>query len=471
MTLIHMILLLAAYQNVVSAGPLPRADRRQLLQSYANTTQTLPSLSQTGSTAYPSASPSKGQLVNADTAIVIEPVQRTVVTHVIPAVTFLNPKGEPIATQTAETVLSTSYFTPTPQPAPSPSTPTTSSTPSSSKPPVSSISISSSKPIQFTSSPALAAPMSSQAAVESGPVNQTSRPAFTYSPEEGQSAVSTISSTSISTIKSPAGNATGLPGFDHPGSAPTGVMPPKAPLSSAATNSTRTSKAGKQPSTALVTTGSTSNSPVVVTKTEYTTVFPSPTISTPLGGSELIAGSTPIQASQPVLSSSKASPALLLPTSLVPPPVVIITQYTTVAPAPTGGAPAASNTPTIPAPVPSAPSPPPVVPQPSSPVAEPSKPSPSSATPPASSSRGTQVPAQSSSPAAPPLPPKVSSSPTLVQPSPAQSTLSSIASSTTSEGPLIITPIAPSQIFTVTVTATEKETVTETATVSVTVTA
>ncbi|KAH7410221.1 hypothetical protein DE146DRAFT_342584 [Phaeosphaeria sp. MPI-PUGE-AT-0046c] len=466
MTIIYILLLLAAYQNV-SAGPLPRENKRQLFKSYTNTTQTPVSVSRPISTSYSSASPSR--LVNADTAIVIEPVQRTVVTHVISAVTFLNLKGEPIATLEAETVLSTSYFTPTPQAAPSPSAPGTSSVLPSSTPLVPSVPSLSSKAIPFTSSPALAVPMSSQTAV-SGPMNQTSRPAFTYSPEEGQSAAPTISPTSVLNSKPPAGNSTGLPGFDHPGSAPSGAVPPVASLSSAVTSSTRSPGPGTQSTTAPIATGSASNSPVVVTKTEYTTVFPSPTFSTPVDGSELIAGSTPpVQAPQPIQTSSNASPALLSPTPLAPPPVVIITQYTTVAPAPTGGAPKASSTPTAPGAVPSVPSPP-VAPQPSSPVAEPPKPIPSSAKPSAPSSRAPAVPAQPSSPAASSLPVQLSSSPTpSPQPPSASSASSPAASSTTTEGPLIITPIAPSQVFTVTVTATEKETVTETATVSVTV--
>lgn len=41
------------------------------------------------------------QSVGADTALVVEPIQQTVFTHVIPAITFLNPEGKPLATEDA----------------------------------------------------------------------------------------------------------------------------------------------------------------------------------------------------------------------------------------------------------------------------------------------------------------------------------------------------------------------------------
>lgn len=429
-----------------------------------------------------------GDIAEADTALVVEPIQRTVITHIIPGITFHNPEGVPVITDEPQTILSTIYITPTPAPKldeTSSASPIPSPTPS---PEVASTE-SNNIPIASTSIPADVT--SSVAAVENGTASETSQqgPMFTYSPKEETTATPVASPTqdrisNSTTAESIAPSSGALPGFNHPGSASRSVRPTgNAPISTIAPSSTlAVVESSGQPvlpapsaSDSLVD-DTESTTHIYVTKTEYTTVYPSATPSvlntttvepaapteaqnTPPGqpaGSDPYA--TPIPSAQPLESAALSSnSAAALPTTSLQPPVVIITQYTTVTPAPEAQpteAPAPSST-IQPAPsiAPSAPYEDPST----SAVAQPTATPPGATSPaePAPSSEAQVPPSPTASP-----PAAISSSTTeAVQPPPEPTS--------TSEGPLIITPIAPSQIFTVTVTETEKETVTETATVTV----
>ncbi|KAH8727947.1 hypothetical protein GQ44DRAFT_757847 [Phaeosphaeriaceae sp. PMI808] len=519
MTMFPKILLLAACSTLITAGPVPRNERRQLFTSFTNTTihasSTIQSFqasssgsasssivtSVVGPLSATSSLPS-GQQVNADTALIIEPIQSTIITRVISAVTFLNLKGEPVATQNAETILSTSFFTPTPAPAPaSPSSTVPSSSPNPASSPNTKLPVPSlkSSTVSLLSTTALALPISSQVAVESEPKNGTNLPSFTYSPEESNTRASSITPTPIITSKAPTGNTTGLPGFNHPRFSSRTIQPSSVGISSAAeqssaipktsapTASSTTLNSPIQPAPAASNSASSSengalSTPVpnatdsitrtriVITKTEYTTVFPSPsTIATssaaiqqpspPPKGSELVAGSTSAQIQQPIASPSPVT----VPTTILAPPPVIVTQYTTVTPK--------SNPAEVPT-TPAVPVPTTIAPVLSS-AGVPSS-SPSSPAPPRPSSKVPGAPIQPTSVAAPPLAPQASSSTTPSAQLPPVSSMKPpppAVPSSTSDGPLIINPIASSQLFTVTVTATEKETVTATATVTVSVTA
>ncbi|CAO2654234.1 Nn.00g109670.m01.CDS01 [Neocucurbitaria sp. VM-36] len=524
MAIISIVMLLAACSTSVIAGPVPQNPRRQLFTSYANTSLTASSttdviqasssanvvstflrssespiaLSTLLSKALPLSAPNPEQTVNADTALVVEPIQQTVFTHIIPAITFLNPKGEPLVTEDPQTILSTSYITPTPAPTTeesSSTTPTPSITPSQASMPTESSTIALSSNIN---SEALS---TSVAAVENGTASTTSQraPMFTYSPEGEETrtplASPTLVSASISTTSEQSvPSSGGLPGFEHPGSASrsiqvtspaanstiatiSSVAVPESSANSSSPSSPLGSPTGN-PAPALTSEGAESTTHLFVTTTEYTTVYPSSTPSDvapsvpqastlePAAPTEaqntLSAQQTSSQvAASPALSAQpqeSAAPALssataALPTSpLDPPPFVIVTQYTTVTPT-SGSSPTESPS------------------TPSSATSSPAYANPSSSSSTAEPSSTSPAASPSTSPAAPPPP---SSTSETAQPAPAPTETPSIPvpepapSSTTSEGPLIITPIAPSQIFTVTVTTTEKETIRETATVTVT---
>ncbi|PSN64557.1 hypothetical protein BS50DRAFT_77284 [Corynespora cassiicola Philippines] len=500
--------LLAACSSV-TAGPVPDQYRRPNQPRFfifSNTSSivlkasSLPSAS--SSTLLPPMvknSPS-ALPVNADTAVIIEPVQPTVITHTKPGITFLLPDGRPFITDSPQTVLSTSFLTditPTPSSSKRPK-------PEASSMPVSLPYIQSSIGMG-TFAPSSLIP-TSQAESEKNMSGSMSyqTPMFTYSPDDRE----TRTSSPLTSSKQASGASTQLPslpgGFISrvtPTSASTqnASMPITIPTHSSVLLSTKTmlsitvqttllSSLKTNPGTLLPETPST----IVMTLTQYTTVFPTPLVSeAPTAQSSTspssMLSSAP-QSSSAALSSvpsqgqeSTASPPGLPSTSLSVPPVVVITMYTTVAPTP----PTAPEV-TLSSVVSEAPPP-----QASSPVSSvvPSEPL-SSQTRSATTSQAPEMPSftyqppssvtseasvqppvfPSSKPAEPTLSkPAITSSkpipsappPTSVEPVPEPS-----ASSLTSEGPLIITPIPPSQIFTVTETVTEKETVTVTATVT-----
>ncbi|KAH9869629.1 hypothetical protein IAQ61_006838 [Plenodomus lingam] len=463
-------------------------------------------------------------LVDAETALIVQPIQQSVFTSIAPAITFQNTAGEDIATEEPQTILSTLFITPTPTPAPQQSSsaipsPTPTSSPEA-KPAESSTLIASSRGFSAVLS-------SSVAAVENTTASETSLqiPQFTYSPEEDSSTLpaSPTANPTSGTLNPSSG---GLPGFSHPGSAPLNPTAGNGNSSVLPTgNSTLIQSTAQTPvptvdSSSIVAPSSTINSstsislnpnapspsePVVedttsmvyVTETQYTTVFPSPSPTERLSSSQSplapvvptdAQNTLPAEQSSTVVSSSCSSVSTLsaaLPPH--PPPVVIITQYTTVTqPKPTD-APEAPSAPPAPAPVPGptlAPIPS-VAPEPSSTSSAPAPVLSSSSspvvpepqpTPPLQSPEDSPVPSASEPTVAPPAvtessapPPEASASTTQDVPAPTEAppepSSEPIPTSTT-EGPLIITPIAPSQIFTVTVTATD--TIRETTTVTVT---
>jgi len=119
--------LLAAYFTVVIAGPLPHlrhlsSVNPEVVPIVLLTKKRSPYYTNTSSTSIPLffeapkstsvATPSSvTQNVEADTAVVIEPVDRTMFTQTQPAITFVDPDGTPMATQPEETVFSTSFIT------------------------------------------------------------------------------------------------------------------------------------------------------------------------------------------------------------------------------------------------------------------------------------------------------------------------------------------------------------------------
>src|SRR5690242_915773 len=199
----------SSYTNSTSIASTT-IEASQSLHTVKETSSTLLSASEStpkpvfGFFELPRPSPSE-PYANAETAVIIKPVQPTVFTQIAPGVTFLLPDGQTIATQTPEVLLSTSYITsPTSLPtveiqssaisedvAASPSTPAESQA--------------------LNSFPAKGL-SSSQAEVESEAQSATSYspPMFTYSPEDpataASSAVSTIIASSIaasSVVESP----------------------------------------------------------------------------------------------------------------------------------------------------------------------------------------------------------------------------------------------------------------------------
>ncbi|KAH6864792.1 hypothetical protein BKA58DRAFT_423307 [Alternaria rosae] len=206
MAIFSTILLLAACSTSINAGPVPKNHRRQLFPSYANTTSTI-------------ASTSGQQVAEAETAIIVEPIRQTIFSSIAPAITFVLPDGKPLVTQDPQTVFSTSYITPSPLPTPeetSSAVATSSVTPSPKPTPTESSDVSVSSALS-----------SSVAAVENKTASETSRkaPMFTYSPiEETSTSLATPNASATSAVL--ASTTAGLPGFTHPGAAPSG--PPSA---------------------------------------------------------------------------------------------------------------------------------------------------------------------------------------------------------------------------------------------------
>ncbi|KAH9861554.1 hypothetical protein J1614_011304 [Plenodomus biglobosus] len=530
MAITYIIALLAAYSSLILAGPVPRHDRRQAFVSYANSSSirssTLDNLPTSNAIVDSLSTLAAGSdlLAIPETALIVQPIQQSVFTSVLPAITFQNPDGEDIATGDPETILSTAFITPTPTPAPQQSSSASPSpTPSSSleaKPAESNTLIASSTIIS-------ADLRTSIAAVENTTASETSKqvPQFTYSPEEDNSLVS-ASPTAIPTSETLILSSGGLPGFNHPGSkslgptasagissvAPTSnssssqstvqtPAPTIIPSSIAVPISTANSSVSLNPSAPSASESGVEDitSKVYVTETQYTTVFPSvsPTgfessSQTPLATAAPTEGQNnlPVEQSSSkavFASSNRSTAAPILSTALPPPPppVVIITQFTTVTPNPDSEptrAPEASSALPLPEP---GPSPAPIssaTPEPSTSLAVEPVPSSSSvvaeppSVPPSQAPESPPMPSVSESTSSPPAvtesstsPPEASASPTQDVPEPTEAPPAPSPEpipTSTSEGPLIITPIPPSQIFTVTVTATD--TIRETTTVTVT---
>ncbi|EUC51334.1 hypothetical protein COCMIDRAFT_58884, partial [Bipolaris oryzae ATCC 44560] len=150
MVIFSKILLLAACSTCVVGGPVPRNHQRRQFTGYFNTSSII-------------SSTSEKVVAQLDTALVVEPIQPTVFTSIAPGITFVNPDGEPLATQDPETVLSTSFITPTQKPTTEKSysvIPTSTTTPGLKQAPVES------SPTPTLSSDALSALSSSVKAAE-----------------------------------------------------------------------------------------------------------------------------------------------------------------------------------------------------------------------------------------------------------------------------------------------------------------
>ncbi|CAG5184882.1 uncharacterized protein ALTATR162_LOCUS11129 [Alternaria atra] len=209
MAIFSIILLLAAYSTSIIAGPVPQAHRRQLFTSYTNTTSTI-------------FSTSEQKTAEAETAIIVEPIQQTVVTSIAPAITFVNPDGKPLVTQDPQTIFSTSFITPSPLPTTEESSSavaTPSVTPSPVPTPIESISVPISSVIGSS------AFSSSVDAVDNKTASETSQqvPMFTYSPIEEETSTSLATPTAPATSAIPASTTGGLPGFTHPAAAPSNL--------------------------------------------------------------------------------------------------------------------------------------------------------------------------------------------------------------------------------------------------------
>jgi len=210
------LLLLAACVSLITAGPVPRQERRPQFPTSSdqslNVSSTVKSVltyqSITGQSSFLSVE--SELVVHAETALVVQPIKQSVFTSIIPAVTFQNPDGENIATEDPQTILSATYLTPTPTSAPqqSSNTPPTASSEPTSK----------SRGVFLSNTDMLAAPSTSLAAVEHITASETSQriPSFTYSPQE-DSAASPAVSTAIPTGETLIQTSGGLPVFTHPG--------------------------------------------------------------------------------------------------------------------------------------------------------------------------------------------------------------------------------------------------------------
>ncbi|KAF2477985.1 uncharacterized protein BDR25DRAFT_348283 [Lindgomyces ingoldianus] len=506
MAIFHTIWLLAACSTLVIAGPVPQHYRNLHYPRFENTSSRvssvlqglpaeIPSTTHLLFTASPSLliSASSSAPVNAETPeIVITPIERSLSTVIIPAVTFKNPDGQPLQTREGQTVVLT-YFIPNPPTAAPPEAPsTTSSIPpetSTNEAPVTSRAKSSQQ--SDTASSASTSSRSDSAKHTESALSVTSYqgPQFTYQPSGsslGASSSQTIaklpsattllsfgpsesSSTTgasrtllegipntLSFTAVPSGSGAGSPASQS--SSSTGAVNPPEQLTTApSASSVISSKIGAASSTiaessnvaqSSIVSGSSNltakPSLVIVTKTEFTTVFPSTTAANnPPSSLQPSNSETNAAAASSTLVPTQSSSSAGLPTTPLPlPPVVTVTRYTTVPPSPptsaASQAPASSkNTPA------SGP--------PASSSAVSSEPLSSQV---AATSSNAPVPPPSSTPIAPLLPATTVPPPSSSAPPPEPST------SSTSESKLIVTPIPASQIFTITETVTEKETVT-----------
>ncbi|PVH99050.1 hypothetical protein DM02DRAFT_615328 [Periconia macrospinosa] len=456
--------LLAASSSLVIAGPLPLQFRSPFYPYFRNSTaiSSAPALltSSKSSEQLPSTTSNPiSEIAEANTAIVVEPIGRTIITHTQPAITFLDPKGRPLITQAVETLLSTSFFT---QSKPTPSrraSSQSSSIPASASPPA----ISSVRTSTVKASPPSSVAATSSKLVTRLPSNgtvaiTTSSPNAPYSSKEGnretisQGEQQSINSSSLisTTTKSMLSTATirqssnQLQGTTSASSTPSNaaaiptIQRPTSRFDQSAPEPQNTStKSGFQPGRDPTP----SRSVVFVTQTDYTTVTPS------------------VASTSKIASTSISS--VLPSTSLSPPPAVTITSSI-----PT---PQTSITPT------SAPS------LPSSVVSGTGAASQSSAAsltakPSGGGNGGSgfQYPTRSSAigsaptTAASPSTASTSASSNIPAASSSRPTASpSVPASSISNTPLIVTPINPSQLFTITVTATttQKETAMVTTTV------
>lgn len=403
----------------------------------------------------------------------VTPIDHTVFTRTEAAITFVNPKGDPLVTQPEETLLSTSYITgssstdtPTPKASPRVSSPVALETSTSTKGSCSVVK--SSRQATIKPSDRL-----SSNATASGTIPQA--PMFTYEPkgsttasdEQRPTVVITISSfTTITQDSNSTESQTGQPSVPTNSNLipSTTLLQSTIALPSSPNNGTVASTQVELSSSAQRT--------VFVTSTQYTTLFPSsqtssqaatepsPQLSSSAVATEpansTLTQSSSLSATQATatLITSSSTPPSLPTSSLSPPPVIVITpSVATVSESaalssvatetssnggagfayPTQGQAASSDVP----------------------PASPSTSSSTSAVVPSASSV-----AQSPSSESTPAPTSPASSPSAA-PSPAPSS--------TSSGPLIVVPINTSQMLTVTqtvtATTTEKETVTVTATV------
>ncbi|EDU41299.1 hypothetical protein TUN205_01831 [Pyrenophora tritici-repentis] len=337
MAFFFVVLLLAACSNITTAGPVPKLHQRQLFASFSNTS----------STVAPATD------VQADTAIVIEPIKPTVFTSIAPAVTFVNPGGKPLATLDPRTFLSTSFITPSPAPTTQKSTSALLTSTPEPKPVESYVTPSSSAVVS-------AAPSSTVAVADNSTTNQSSKkvPVFTYSPAEDETSKAPASPTVSLTSATPAPTSGGLSGFQHPGSA--SRSPQAANTTTSVITASTPSPVIQAPSSAsfdsspiIISTSSTS--PVValpsasqtvdiasrVVVTQYTTVYATPSASEAQESPSLASSTLDMASVSASSSSSEMSPSA----SLQIPPVIIVTSFTTVMPSPTPEVPAASAAP------------------------------------------------------------------------------------------------------------------------------
>ncbi|RYN37094.1 hypothetical protein AA0119_g682 [Alternaria tenuissima] len=358
MAIFSTILLLAAYSTSIIAGPVPKHQRRQLFTSYANTT----------SAAF---STSTQQIAEAETAIIVEPIQQTILTSIAPAITFVLPDGKPLVTQDPQTVFSTSYITPSALPSTEESSSavaTTSVTQSLEPTPTESVSV----PISSAIETGILS--SSVGAVDNKTASQTSQqiPLFTYSPIEEETSTSLATPPASATSAVLASTTGGLSGFTHPAAAPSSLPVANTTASSVITSTPSMIESVVQASSSTPLVNSTSlalplpissGSPTAavpsetasdavdvtsrIVVTQYTTIYA--TSQPPQTPAQESAMPSEAQESVPVASSSLSSEVAGAPTpspsnapaevspsaSLQVPPVVIVTSYTTVMPTPT----------------------------------------------------------------------------------------------------------------------------------------
>ncbi|KAF2445586.1 hypothetical protein P171DRAFT_520353 [Karstenula rhodostoma CBS 690.94] len=465
--------LLAAYSSLVIAGPLPHLRHQFSSLHYLNTssTSTIASRNDFANTldlASIASSIPATQSIEANTAVMVEPIDHTVFTRTEAAITFVNPKGDPLVTQAEETVLSTSYITkpsttetPTPKASPRVSSLAALETSTSTQDFGSLLDTS----VQATTT--LSERLSDNTTTSTTAPQQ---PMFTYEPEDvttvGDSSRPTITITISSFTTLTAGldgtvTETGQPSVPVNSSAtpPTALLQSTIALSSNYNNQSTTLTGGESSSSAKRT--------FFVTSTEYTTLYPSTPTSSQAAPQPSLQSSSSVVASEPAIPTltrsstpsstepvatetpSSSTPPALPTSSLLPPPIIVITPS-----APESSEPAVSSTQT---------------------AEQPSSGGGGFAYPtqqPAESSNGPSAPPSSSAeaPSVVPSPPSGSTPATTSPPSSSSSAEPSPALSSASSGPLVVVPIDSSQIFTVTetetTTTTEKETVTVTATVT-----